>query len=220
MKNLIFLLSCLLFLICTSCQKKVADAVSISESDMTQEEAKTSYQSEIDTWQKEEMETYIEAFNVFEEKTFSKADFTFYTVSDSYKVPATVTLTPDTEIFEMKTSGTRTPRYREYGSIVFVLSGQQQSLTLYQNIDMMDHPEYGDYLFCPFYDETNGDSTYGGGRYLDFKIPEGEKITVDFNKCYNPYCAYLDKFNCPITPIKNTITVPVEAGMQLSDHSH
>ena len=220
MKFGIILSSCLLFICFTSCQKKVAEVMKTSEVEPYELKEVNSYDAEIATWQNEEMETYLAAFNVFEEKVFTKNDFAFYPVSENHKVSAVVTLTPDTEIFEMKTSGTKTPRYREYGTIAFTLSGEEHSLTLYQNIEMMDHPEYGDYLFCPFYDMTNGDTTYGGGRYLDFKIPKGEEVMVDFNKCYNPYCAYLDKFNCPITPVKNSLTVAVEAGMQLLGDDH
>ena len=53
---------------------------------------------------------------------------------------------------------------------------------------------FEDYLFLPFLDDTNGDTTYGGGRYIDLRIPEGNTIEIDFNKAYNPYCAYNEKF--------------------------
>ncbi len=210
----------LLIFIFAGCQKKIVDTLKTSDKEISQQVEMLAYESELVSWQTEEIETYIKAFNVFEEKLFTKNDFSFYPISKTYQVDASITLTPDTEIFEMKTSGTRTPRYREYGLMTFTLSGESQSLTLYQNVDMMDHPDYGDYLFCPFYDETNGDTTYGGGRYLDLKIPESDTVKIDFNKCYNPYCAYLDKFNCPITPVKNTLTVPVMAGMQLRGDIH
>lgn len=224
MKHLIYIL--LTIFILTSCSKKITESVSSTTDPPVMEtkvkspkaQAPNTHYANITEWQKTEMTTYIEAFNVFEEKEFTEEDFTFYPIDPTFQIIADVVLTPNTEVFEMKTSGNKTPRYREYAIMNFEFAGQPQSLVLYQNIDMIDHPEYGDYLFCPFYDVTNGDTTYGGGRYLDVKIPDGEKMLIDFNKCYNPYCAYLDKFNCPITPIENTIDLPIRAGMKLEDH--
>jgi len=69
-------------------------------------------------------------------------------------------------------------------------------------------------LFLPFKDFTNNESTYGGGRYINFldtDIKDG-KIEIDFNKSYNPWCAYSDGFNCPIPPKENHIETEVTAG--------
>jgi len=73
---------------------------------------------------------------------------------------------------------------------------------------------YRDYLFLPFKDATNGDSTYGGGRYIDIRMSEinNNTLTIDFNKAYNPYCAYSDGFNCPVPPLENHLEVALEAG--------
>lgn len=215
-----FMITCLLCIVLFSCQKKTSDTVTLTPPDLSGFQSNLEYEAEIKEWQAEEKATYIKAFNVFDEKVFTESDFAFYPIDDNYKILAHVTQTDDAEIFEMPTSGTRTPRYREFGKMTFILDGKSQELTLYENMDMKDHPDYGDYLFCPFYDETSGGATYGGGRYLDFKIPKTDKLFIDFNKCYHPYCAYLDKFNCPITPIENTLTVAVEAGMHLVGGGH
>ncbi len=71
-----------------------------------------------------------------------------------------------------------------------------------------------DYLFLPFKDDTNGETTYGGGRYLNLSIStlEEEGCYVDFNKGYNPWCAYRDGFNCPIPPAANHLQFEVKAG--------
>jgi uncharacterized protein (DUF1684 family) len=83
-------------------------------------------------------------------------------------------------------------------------------------------PQYKDYLYLPFKDFTNGESTYGGGRYLDFKmsdIQENQTIIIDFNKAYNPYCAYSDGYSCPIPPSENHLQVFIEAGEKnIKDH--
>ena len=196
-----------------SCQRKTVTALTPSPPstpDISDLQADLEYESEIKAWQSEERAGYVEAFNVFEEKVFTESDFAFYPIDTDYRVMATLTLTPDTEVFEMPTSGTRTPKYRAYGQMTFTLDGTSQTLTLYESMG-----QYADYLFCPFYDETSGEATYGGGRYMDFLKPTTDKLWVDFNKCYHPYCAYLDKFNCPITPVENTLTVAVESGMRL-----
>ena len=79
--------------------------------------------------------------------------------------------------------------------------------------------DYRDYLFLPFLDATNGIETYGGGRYIDLTIPESNQITIDFNKSYNPYCAYNEKFSCPIVPRENYLSLKVNAGVKrFKDH--
>ena len=97
----------------------------------------------------------------------------------------------------------------------FEVGGKSCALNLYQNLRLVNMPEYQDYLFLPFKDATNGDSTYGGGRYLDFRqkdISSEGILLLDFNKAYNPYCAYSDGFNCPIPPLPNHLAIEVPAG--------
>ena len=78
----------------------------------------------------------------------------------------------------------------------------------------MQEEGYEDYLFLPFTDKTNGEETYAGGRYIDLSIPEGDSITIDFNKAYNPYCAYNKKFSCPLVPSVNALDTKVLAGVK------
>jgi len=82
----------------------------------------------------------------------------------------------------------------------------------------MNNPEYKDYLFFPFTDLTNNASTYGGGRYIDLRIPQGNVIVLDFNKAYNPSCAYSPKYSCPIVPGENNIDVAITAGVKYEGH--
>lgn len=67
-------------------------------------------------------------------------------------------------------------------------------------------------LFIPFLDKTSGKTTYGGGRYLDVQPPQRGKIVLDFNKSYNPYCAYVEGYTCPFPPKENRLLVAIEAG--------
>ena len=68
-------------------------------------------------------------------------------------------------------------------------------------------------LFFAFGDETSAVETYGAGRYLDLeKVPGSSTITLDFNKAYNPYCAYISNYSCPLPPAQNLLTIPIKAG--------
>ena len=63
-------------------------------------------------------------------------------------------------------------------------------------------------------DDSNGETTYGGGRYIDLTIPSGDILVIDFNKAYNPYCAYNEKYSCPIVPRENYLPLKVTAGVK------
>jgi hypothetical protein len=85
----------------------------------------------------------------------------------------------------------------------------------------MKTPLYRDYLFIPFTDLTNSNETYGGGRYIEAKIPvEGELLELDFNKCFNPYCHYSTGYNCPVPPRENFLNTKIEAGEKLLYNKH
>jgi len=73
-------------------------------------------------------------------------------------------------------------------------------------------------LFLPFTDLTNGTVSYGGGRYIDLKIPEEEDaIVIDFNTAYNPYCAYSPRYSCPIPPEENHLEIEIPVGVKQYD---
>ena len=136
----------------------------------------------------------------------------YFPVNPAYKVEATFVRDSSQSPFKMKTSTGRLPDYVKYGELHFTFSGNPHVLTVYQNLELIQKPEYKDYLFIPFMDETNGFDTYGGGRYLDFRIPGGSAVIIDFNQAYNPYCAYSPDYSCPIPPVENHLNVKIEAG--------
>lgn len=138
----------------------------------------------------------------------------FYDPDSAYRLRAEFVATRGSEPFEMLTySGKRKP-YVKYGELRFELAGKKQTLNVYQSLDLRRMPQYRDYLFVPFKDLTNAQETYGGGRYLDFRVKdiEGSSCVLDLNKAYNPYCAYSEGYNCPIPPRENHLEVKVEAG--------
>ncbi|MEO5905372.1 MAG: DUF1684 domain-containing protein [Saprospiraceae bacterium] len=138
----------------------------------------------------------------------------FYPPVADGKVKATFTLTPDAEPFDLPTYSGITRSYRKYGIATFNRENKEINLSLYQNMTLISNPAFKDYLFLPFKDETNGVTTYGGGRYLNMSKDDTADgiITIDFNKAYNPWCAYSDGFNCPIPPVENHLSFPVHAG--------
>ncbi|MDO9274792.1 MAG: DUF1684 domain-containing protein [Lutibacter sp.] len=147
-------------------------------------------------------------------KTFKALEF--FDIDEKYNIEADFELTPNTPIFEMPTTTDRLPLYRKYGIARFTLDGKKMELAIYQNQQLMTTVEYAEHLFLPFNDTTNGTLTYGGGRYIDLEIPaEGsKKIRIDFNKAYNPYCAYNHTFSCPIPPSENNLPVAIPVGVR------
>jgi len=149
-------------------------------------------------------------------KTFNKLEF--YPPNLKYRVTANFIRTPDEKPFLMPTTTDRLPEYVKYGEAHFELNGKQLVLALYKNTTPYEDPEYKDYLFLPFTDLTSGDGSYGGGRFLDAYIPEGDTMVLNFNRAYNPYCAYNSKYSCPIPPEENDLLVRIEAGIK--DYGH
>ncbi|MFT4525659.1 MAG: hypothetical protein ACI85F_001814 [Bacteroidia bacterium] len=143
----------------------------------------------------------------------------FFPISQKFVVKAKVEKIVDGEVFEMATSTERRPKYKPAIKLKFEIDGKPQELIAYQSVKLSEDPEYVNYLFLPFTDQTNGDESYGGGRYLEL---DGSGFSdfaeIDFNKCYNPYCSYNGKYSCPVPPKENRLNVKIEAGVKAYDH--
>lgn len=138
----------------------------------------------------------------------------FFTPDTAYQVWAKLERSPQALPFDMPTTTDRMARERRYGMLKFNLKGKDFQLEVYQSPDLMMQEGMEDYLFLPFTDRTNGETTYEGGRYMDLRIPSGDSILLDFNRAYNPYCAYNVKYSCPIVPEVNHMDSEVEAGVR------
>lgn len=145
-------------------------------------------------------------------KQFKGLDF--YPIDEKYIVEAIFIRTKREKSFKMKTTTSRTPMYKKYGELHFSIDGKELKLNVYQNVDLKKKPGYEDYLFLPFSDLTCGKDSYIGGRYIDMRIPKSEKIIVDFNQAYNPYCAYNYEYSCPIVPLENDLDIEINAGVK------
>ena len=142
----------------------------------------------------------------------------FFEPDTNYIVEAELVRTPEALPFSMPTTTGRESTEVVYGIAKFTLNGKDHKLEIYQSPELITQAKYEDYLFLPFTDNTNGEETYGGGRYLDLRIPKGNKIILNFNKAYNPYCAYNKKFSCPIVPKVNNLDTEIKVGVKAFEH--
>ena len=172
---------------------------------------KTDYQRKLNAQYKDASRSPLKKKDL---KDFKGLDF--YPVDSSFIVTAKLTRTPDSPYFQMATTTDRRPLYREYGLLTFTLEGKQHTLTLYRSKEEAEDPQYEDYLFLPFTDDTSGDGSYGGGRYMDVfesTISPDNTVVLNFNNTYNPYCAYNEDYSCPRTPRKNHLDIAIKAGV-------
>lgn len=145
-------------------------------------------------------------------KQFKALDF--FPISEEMAVVATFVKSRGEKSFEMKTTTERLPLYVKYGELHFRLGGKEFKLDVFQNLDLIKRKGFRDHLFLPFSDLTSGKESYIGGRYIDLKKPKGKTVLIDFNKAYNPYCAYNYKYSCPIVPLQNDLMVEIKAGVK------
>lgn len=102
-------------------------------------------------------------------------------------------------------TGQETPR-RNPGRVEFRIGDRSYALEALQ-----ENPE--EELFFVFADRTNGRETYGGGRFLYARPPDPRgRVVLDFNRAYNPPCAFTPYSTCPLPPPENRLDLAVEAG--------
>ena len=145
-------------------------------------------------------------------KNFQGLDF--FEFDSTYVVKAKIEETKESLPFKMKTTTDIPADVRKYGDLFFQITEKEFELSIYENLEYEGVEGYENYLFLPFLDNTNGNETYGGGRYLDLYLNGTDKIIIDFNKAYNPQCVYDENFSCPIVPKKNFLNTRIEAGVK------
>lgn len=166
---------------------------------------------------KDSIESYFEKY-VKEHEVVTGKDkelISFYPVNEKYLISCRFERTVNSPWFRMESSGPIKKNYRVYGIIYFTIHDTAVSLNLYQSQDLMATAKYRDHLFIPFTDATSGEETYESGRYIDLETDDikNDRILIDFNRAYNPYCAYVSgKYNCPIPPAENRLIVAIRAG--------
>jgi uncharacterized protein len=146
------------------------------------------------------------------------AGFAYFAGNAAYCVESAFERTSGDKTFQMATFNGKTLPFRRYGVFHFQLGGASRSLAAYQRMDLPETERQ--WVLIPFRDETNGHETYGGGRYLQVDLPIGSATTLDFNRAFNPLCAYDSKFTCPIPPADNALKVSIPAGEKSDGGSH
>lgn len=196
-----FLIICSCFLLNISCisKKKLSSPIS--------------YSAEIDNFREHKKQE----FRVSDRAPIKGKEIElmrFFDVNPDFKVIADVELLPEGESISIKTSSGDERPYIPYAKLTFELDSKPYSLTVHTSRSFASVPKYKDLLFLMFYDNTNGEETYGGGRYIDLSKKDivNNTLEIDFNKCYHPYCHYSSGYSCPIPPQDNFIDLKVTAG--------
>lgn len=138
----------------------------------------------------------------------------FYPFAGKFIINASVEMLKDQPVFNMITSSGTAKEAQKYVKLSFSYNKKHYVLYGYQLTKLKESKEYADHFFVPFKDATTGNTTYAAGRYIDLTktdIKNG-RVVLDFNKAYNPYCAFTDGYNCPIPPKENTLKLAVTAG--------
>jgi uncharacterized protein (DUF1684 family) len=134
----------------------------------------------------------------------------YYEPDLRFRIVAQLTEIKDRKPIILQTSDGKEQHYVEYAYAEFDFGGFHNKLLILESMDM---GSVKGKLLLAFGDETSGGETYGAGRYLDIaKVPGSQTIMLDFNKAYNPYCAYSAKFSCPFPPPENLLEIAVKAG--------
>ncbi|MFB6102180.1 MAG: DUF1684 domain-containing protein [Haloplanus sp.] len=135
----------------------------------------------------------------------------YFDPNPDYRVDATVTVSDDPVPVEMETSDGRTVRYLRIVTFEFALDGDTHTLHGYRQ-----EGADSDDIFVPFRDKTTGQQTYRGGRYMELEphraLDDGDRVPLDFNLAYTPFCAFSDAFSCPLPPEENWLETTIPAG--------
>jgi uncharacterized protein (DUF1684 family) len=117
---------------------------------------------------------------------------------------------PTPQTIRIATNTTEERYALRYGYFEFQVEGQTCRLQVYRMLD--DPPPGQAMLFVPFRDQTSGRESYGGGRYIDLRENTSGIYDLDFNRAYNPSCAYGKDYSSPVPPRENTLADPIRAG--------
>ena len=179
--------------------------------------SQSSYEGSLRTF----IDGYVKHHEVVKGK--DKKGLQFYPINKAYRVTATFKPSSKSDWLTFKTSAQKTKIFKLYGTLSFKLSNKQCQLNIYQSQELLPNPEYKNYLFLPFTDATSGKETYASGRYIDLSSTDikNGSVVIDFNKAYNPYCAYVSGiYNCPIPPKENALPIAIKAGEKSFKSGH
>lgn len=157
--------------------------------------------------EREKKEKYLRSSSdsPFVLRNLEMGELFYFPIDPKYKVSARVDKLESRDYMMIRNSDGTTLRYLKYAWLSFELEGTSYKLLALK-------PMFGVGLFLGFADGTSGEESYGGGRYLDLEEIKGDRITIDFNLAYNPYCAYAANYTCPLPPKENVLGTDIVAG--------
>ena len=165
------------------------------------------YQKEIEMYWQDKHEFYANSEgSPFVQKDVQYKKVAYFTPDPAYKVSATLDRFTKREIIQLGNSDGTVTNYLKFAKANFKIDGKEQSLLILKALG------FGAQYLTAFGDDTSGETTYGGGRYLDLAIGKADQVEIDFNKAYNPYCAYFTDFTCPLPPRENLLSVAIPVG--------
>jgi len=139
-----------------------------------------------------------------ERKTFRGIDY--YPIDEKYRLRARFVPYEPKHQIELTSAQGPAQTMEVPGYVEFELAGNK--LRLEPALEEKDAKEF----FFIFRDATSNQETYGAGRYLYSELPKSGELTIDFNKAYNPPCAFTHFATCPLPPKQNRLDVRIEAG--------
>lgn len=134
----------------------------------------------------------------------------YFPINPNYKVTARVELIESRQYLTLGTSTGIPANYQKYAYLKFALNDKKLALLVLKETGKPNGA-----LFTAFADDTSTEETYGGGRYLDLDFKRANRITLDFNLAYNPYCNYNENYSCPFPPADNVLPIRIEAGEKI-----
>lgn len=160
-----------------------------------------------DKWMAESPDSPLE-----HEDRHTFAGLIYYPYDPGYRVPAVMERDPRPHVIQIQTTKDEWRHYTHYGQLRFEINGTPVALQVYHPLDEKGHTGPRQ-LFVPFRDRTAPRETYGAGRYLDLRaLDDDTAYLLDFNRAYNPWCAYSPNFSCTLPPAENHLSVEIRAG--------
>ncbi len=153
-------------------------------------------------------------FNKKDRKSFKGLNY--FPIDQYYRIKAAFLQIKDSSIIHLPTSKPGTKQaFMLSAKLSFHISGETHQLYAYKSLKLAAIPGLRNKLFVPFFDRTNGQETYGGGRYLDLFEVTADSVELDFNHSYNPLCVFNDRFECPLVPKSNKLSIKIQAGEKM-----
>ncbi len=131
----------------------------------------------------------------------------YFPPDPAFRITAVLERRPAPEEAYLRTNRDNQAVMRYLGDLAFSLGRRSLRLRLYHAGEGV-----GTAVFVPFRDGTSGEASYGPGRYLTLELNEKDEYDLDFNRAFNPYCAYTDEYECAFPPAENDLPIPIRAG--------